>query len=166
MTDHDDDHPAGCAPLVLRAEPFAEPTLIDLPDGVPVVELHHSGVTIADLPRHFDSGFATLATLGPVGPGYAVYLGDLGAAFDLRIGFPVAAVPAELPDGVLATTFPAGRALVLTHSGGFEGLGASWGRLHSGPDAVAATSAIEIYVSDPSITPAAHLRTDIVATLD
>ena len=151
-------------PLVLSAEPFAAPTRIDLPDGVTVVQVQRPGVTVADLPALFDAGFAELAQLGPVGPGYARYRGDVTRSFDLTIGFPVAADSAsDLPAGVERATFPSGPAQALSHVGPFDGLGGAWDTLLAGRDAP--DEVVEIYVSDPSVTAPEQLRTDLVLLL-
>lgn len=166
-------------PLVLSPTPFSDPTELQLPDGVPVVEMRHRDVTLADLYSLFDGGFSVLAGLGPVGPGYAIYDGDTSGSFDLTIGFPVApppamsltptnaaTAPADLPDGVTAGTFPSGTALVASHLGGFDGLPASWQRLTADPRLAGRSRVIEIYVSDPSQTAEAELRTDLVVPME
>lgn len=165
-------------PLVLSPTPFPAPTGIRLPDGVPVVEIQHRDVTLADLYSLFDGGFPVLGGLGPVGPGYAIYDGDTSGSFDLTIGFPVAPPPAmsltptnaataptDLPDGVTAGTFPSGAALVASHLGGFDGLPAAWQELTADPRLAGRTRVIEIYVTDPSQTTEAELRTDLVVPL-
>lgn len=153
-------------PLVLAPEPFANPERIDLPAGVPVVELHHADASLADLPDIFDAGYQVLATLGPAGPGYAIYDGDLSQRFAVTIGFPVAAAPADLPDGVQATTFPSGPALAVSHLGPFDGLAPAWERLtEEARPAGASGRVVEVYVTDPSVTEADRLRTDLLALL-
>ena len=148
-------------PLLLNPEPFTEPTPITVPEGIVTVTEFAEAATLADLPSIFDAGYSVLATAHPIGPGYAVYAGDPRGVFDLEIGFPVAAVG----EGFTANTFPAGSALALTHLGPYDGLGESWGRLmahlteqHLGAPRLTA----EIYVSDPSVTDAAELRTDLI----
>ncbi|CAM3348350.1 GyrI-like domain-containing protein [Nocardioides dubius] len=171
---HDD------VPLVLSERPLLTPTVLTLPEHVPVAELRHEGVTLADLPGIFDAGFGVLAGLGPVGPGYAIYHGDVAGTFDLIIGFPVAGPPtppglvpslaaldpADLPDGVERSTFPAGNALVKSHLGSFDGLGQAWAEFTAHPDVGQHTFVIEIYVTDPSVTPVEDWRTDLVVPLD
>lgn len=144
-------------PLILRDEAFTEPTEIEVPAGIPTAVIRTQSVTLADLPALFDAGYQRLAALGPVGPGFAVYRGDPQATFDLEIGFPVAGpVDAE---GVVAAEFPSGRATALSHLGGFDSLGATWEKL-----AAAGTPglSIEVYVTDPSVTAAEDLRTDLL----
>ena len=149
-------------PLVLSDEPFATPTRIDLPDGVAVVQLHRSGVSVADLPGIFDAGYTVLAGLGPIGPGYAIYRGDVSATFDVTIGFPVASVGTELPEGVELSTFASGPAWVQSHRGSFDGLGASWDAFVEQADGAGAGVQIEVYVTDPSQTAVEDLRTDLI----
>lgn len=153
-------------PLLLALDPLAEATELDVPDGIATVEIHHARVTLPDLERLFDAGYATLAGLGPIGPGYAIYHGAPPEAFDLTIGFPVAGVPDDLPDGVAAGVFPAGRALVASLVGAYDALPQAWEALADHP-AVGEHDEryIEIYVSDPSVTPAAECRTDLVIPL-
>lgn len=147
-------------PLILRDEPFTAPTPVDLPEGVATVTEFSEAVTMADLPSIFDAGFTGLAAAGPIGPGYAVYSGKPTGLFDLEIGFPVAAVP----DGFTASTFPAGKAIALSHLGGFESLGQSWQQLIDDFEARELGQPrliAEVYLTDPSVTPAAELRTDL-----
>lgn len=156
-------------PLILRDEPFTEPTPIAVPADIATVTEFSEAATLADLPSIFDSGYALLATAGPIGPGYAIYAGDPRGVFDLEIGFPVAAGSID-PDpesggAFTANTFPAGSALALTHLGAYDTLGDSWARLmqhfvEKGLGAPRLTA--EIYVGDPSVTTAADLRTDLL----
>lgn len=153
-------------PLVLTTEPASTPTEVSVADPVTTVEMHHRGVRIPDLPGIFDAGYGVLAGCGPVGPGYAIYDGDPSEVFDLAIGFPVAQVPAQLPEGVVAAGFPGGRMLVVSHIGSFDGLPDAWTALAEHPAADGAGRFIEIYVADPSVTPEDELRTDLVIPLD
>ena len=161
------------APLFLSEDPFTTPTAVDLADDVAVVQMHHEGVTTADVMGIFDAGYRVLAGLGPGGPGYAIYTGDVTATFDLTIGFPlrgeVMGAPADLPPGVERGMFPSGPAWVVSHRGSFDGLGEAWaallaevGQQVSGPRRRMA----EIYVTDPSVTAEADLRTDLVLLPD
>ncbi|MFS3126931.1 GyrI-like domain-containing protein [Nocardioides sp. Bht2] len=166
-------------PLILSPQPLLTPTVLSLPDEVAVVQLHNEGVTLADLPGIFDAGYSVLAGLGPIGPGFAIYSGDVASTFDLTIGFPVAGAPtppgivptnavvnpADLPDGVEHGTFPSGNALVKSHLGSFDGLGPAWAALLETPDLVRSGPIIEIYVTDPSVTPMEEWRTDLVVPL-
>lgn len=156
-------------PLILREEPFTEPTPIAVPEGITTVTEFAESATMADLPSIFDAGYRLLAKAGPIGPGYAVYDGDPHGAFDLEIGFPVAAGSVD-PDpaagsGFTAGTFPAGNAVALTHLGAYDTLPTTWGRLMqyvSDLQAGKPRLIAEIYVSDPSVTGAPDLRTDLL----
>ncbi len=149
-------------PLILRDEPFTEPTPIEVPEGVATVSEFSEAVTMNDLPALFDAGFSSLAQAGPAGPGYALYSGPPHGWFDLEIGFPVTAAP---PEHFTTGTFPSGKALALTHLGGYDSLSDSWTRLTTDfadrelgePRLIA-----EIYVSDPSVTAPADQRTDLL----
>lgn len=164
-------HPA---PLVLSEDPFEEPTTVDLPDDVVVVQMTHENVSLGDLAGIFDAGYGVLSGFGPVGPGFASYRGDVAATFDLTIGFPVreqeTGQPADLPEGVDHGRFPSGAAMVVSHVGSYDGLPAAWESLVAaaqeqvGAEAIR-DAAVEIYVDDPSRTPAEELRTDLVLLL-
>lgn len=149
-------------PLILRDEPFTTPTPIELPEGVATVSEFAEAVTMADLPSIFDAAFRALAQANPVGPGYALYSGPPHGTFDLEVGFPINQAP---PASYTTGTFPTGKALALTHVGAYDGLRDSWqrlsdayGELELGPVRLIA----EIYTTDPSVTPPAELRTDLL----
>lgn len=149
-------------PLILRDAPFDEPTELDVPPGVVTVVHRAAGVTLSDLPALFDTHYPRLGGAGPIGPGYAKYVGDPMRTFDVEFGFPVAAVPEGFDTG----EFPSGRALALSHIGGFDGLGDSWQRLMADFAARGLTSVraiAEVYTSDPSHTPPEEMRTDLYA---
>ncbi|MEI2671685.1 MAG: GyrI-like domain-containing protein [Nocardioidaceae bacterium] len=151
-------------PLVLRESPFTEPTAIEVPSGVGVATLRYEQVSLQDLPSIFDSGFQRLAGGGPIGPGYACYFGDPQGVFDLEIGFPVSG-PVTVADAANGA-FPSGAALALSHLGGYDGLGAAWGRLMTAYAVSFAGSPrlmVEVYVTDPSRTTPDALRTDLIA---
>lgn len=159
-------------PLVLGTDPFTTATAIDLPDDVVVVLMRHEAVTLDELPEIFDSGYGVLSGLEPIGPGFASYRGDMDATFDLTLGFPVgvhaSGQPLDLPDGVEHGKFPDGPAWVVSHLGSYDGLPRAWEAFAAefgpapGTEAAAEMQAIEIYVSDPSRTDPAELRTDLV----
>ncbi|WP_026919063.1 GyrI-like domain-containing protein [Gordonia shandongensis] len=157
------------ASLVLREDPYFEATEIQLPSGVPTVTVEFFDETLSGLPEIFDSAFGALAEAGPVGPGFAVYVGDVTDTFDLTVGFPVAE-PVDVTDldGVANAEFPAGRALVMSHLGGFDGLGSAWETLletHRVTRGSAPRALIEIYVTDPSAIAHDDLRTDLLVVL-
>jgi len=161
------------APLFLSEEPFATPTAIEVPDDVAVVQMRHEGVSASEVMGIFDAGYQVLAGLGPGGPGYATYVGDVDATFDLTIGFPlrgdVVGVPADLPPGVERGMFPSGPAWAVSHRGSFDGLGEAWAALLAEVGTqVPGTRRrmVEIYVTDPSVTDVADLRTDLLLLAD
>ncbi|MGB3697659.1 MAG: GyrI-like domain-containing protein [Gordonia sp. (in: high G+C Gram-positive bacteria)] len=150
-------------PLILREEPFFEATEVSLSGEQPVVTMDFPEVRLDDLPEIFDESFHVLAQAGPVGPGFAIYVGDIDDEFDLTIGFPVAA-PVQI-DGVDNRMFPTGRAVVISHLGGFDGLGSAWEHLMGTYFAQGGShprAAIEIYVTDPSVVAHDDLRTDLL----
>ncbi|EGD54372.1 GyrI-like domain-containing protein [Gordonia neofelifaecis] len=153
-------------PLILREEPFFEATEVFLPEAVQVATMEFPEVRLDDLPEIFDGHFHEIAQAGPIGPGFAVYDGDVSDEFDLTIGFPVAG-PADV-DGVDNCLFPTGRALVMSHLGGFDGLGSAWELLmemHFARGGAAPRAVVEIYVTDPSVIAHDDLRTDLLVLL-
>lgn len=160
-------------PLILRDEPFTEPTPVDLPEGVATVSEFSEAVSLADLPGIFDAGYSALAAAGPAGPGYALYSGPPTGWFDLEIGFPIAVAPSRSDSpapppaplaGFTTGNFPSGPALAFSHLGPYDALGDSWGRLmqdFADRELGAPRLIAEVYITDPSVTPAAELRTDL-----
>lgn len=134
--------------------PFDSPTLVEL-SGFDAEVRTFPQMTMATIRDAFDRGFRELAQLKPTGPGYACYDGDPAGTFDLQIGFPV--------DGGRMRS-PSGQALAVTHLGGYEGLGDSWSKLVNAATAAGHAPAgrmVEVYVTDPSVTPEVDLRTDL-----
>jgi effector-binding domain-containing protein len=93
-------------------------------------------VPMAGLRDFFDASFGALArTVGGQGitvlsPAFGLYHGSPGETLDLEVGFVTdRAVRPEA--GVVTGSLPGGQAARLTHIGAFDGLGASWERLHS-----------------------------------
>ncbi|GAC56917.1 putative transcriptional regulator [Gordonia hirsuta DSM 44140 = NBRC 16056] len=155
------------APLILREEPFTEPTVVDLPEGIVTVTEFAEAVSAAELPAIFDAGFPALAAFGPIGPGYALYSGRPSGWFDLEIGFPITAASAAQAHaaGAIPSTFPSGPALVLSHLGPYDGLDHTRERLlhefterELGPPRLLA----EIFLADPSASAPADLRADLL----
>lgn len=92
-------------------------------------------VPMADLRAFFDSSFRALAQtlaaqgVAVLGPAFARYRGTIGDPVDVEVGFTTDR--AVLHDGaVAAAALPGGRVARVVHLGGFDGLGASWERLH------------------------------------
>ncbi|MGA8255243.1 MAG: GyrI-like domain-containing protein [Nocardioides sp.] len=164
MSDQTSD---SATPLIFSADPWSEPTAIEVPTGVTVVQLTRAGVSMDDLNDVFDSGFSLLAALGPIGPGYARYDGEVdeNTTFDVTLGFPVAQVPDDLPEGVVAGEFPSGRMLALSHLGSFDDLPSAWEGLMTRPETADAPYVIELYVTDPSVVAVEQLRTDLLVPL-
>lgn len=156
-------------------EPYAQVSH-DVLEAELLVVIRHDGVTLADLRGIFDRSFGALGAAAksglfvPVGPAIAIYYGDPQATFDLEVGFPAMGAPtADVPSpaGVIHTSaLPAGPAAVLSHVGPFDSLGASWATLIGEAHGTARGVYIEVYVSDPSVTDASALRTDLVLPLE
>ncbi|WP_337005221.1 MULTISPECIES: GyrI-like domain-containing protein [unclassified Microbacterium] len=154
--------------------PFGPIDRIEL-DAVPLAVIRHKGIRLPDIQAAFDAGYAAIAlhfaggALTPTGPALAVYHGDPMGAFDLELGFPVETVPENpIPTAsgtvIVASALPAGPAVATTLFGSYEELGAAWAGLvaRAGAEGVHPGGMwIEVYVSDPSTTPA-ELRTDLL----
>lgn len=155
-------------------EPYDTTTPLDLPPA-PLAAVHRTGLRVDALGSTFDLVFGALGkaiaagSLTTSGPAVAIYRGDPMEVFDLDAGYPVeAALSAPLTvDGVeiVAAELPSGPALATTVIGPYGGLGEAWGRLAGESTALGHSPAgvwIEVYVSDPSVTAAAELRTDLI----
>ncbi|OZB85651.1 MAG: hypothetical protein B7X41_05685 [Microbacterium sp. 14-71-5] len=159
---------------VFSEEPYDATTPVDLPPAS-LAAVHRTGLRIDDLGSTFDAAFGALGkaiaagSLTPSGPAVAVYRGDPMEVFDLDVGFPVdEALSASLTvDGleIVAAELPSGPALATTVIGPYDGLGEAWARLAGESTALGHSPAgvwIEVYVSDPSVTAPAELRTDLI----
>ncbi|WP_143965788.1 GyrI-like domain-containing protein [Gordonia zhaorongruii] len=150
-------------PLYFGDDAFLHATEVSLPADILVATKHFPDVTLDDLPELFDESFEILAQAGPVGPAFAQYIGDPTDVFDLTIGFPVAA-PTDVEDTETGL-FPGGSALIMSHIGGFDGLGSAWDslmELHFARGGAQPRATLEIYATDPSGTPQEDLRTDLI----
>jgi effector-binding domain-containing protein len=91
---------------------------------------------VADLRDFFDDSFRALAQavaaqrIGVVSPAFGLYHGTPGDSLDLEVGFATDR-PVQPDGGVVVSSLPGGRAGRLMHLGSFDGLGASWQRLHA-----------------------------------
>lgn len=154
--------------------PFGALDRVDL-DAVPLAVIRHRGIRLADIQEAFDAGYAAIAlhfaggSLVPTGPALAVYHGDPMGEFDLELGFPVESAPTDpIPTAtgsvIVGSTLPEGSAVATTLFGSYEELGQAWAGLveRAGAEGVRPGGVwIEVYVSDPSTTPA-ELRTDLL----
>lgn len=166
----------------LGATPLAEVTLIDAP-AVPTAVVRSQGVAMASIAGLFDatfgSAFPELFARGvaPAGTPFALYTRlteGPDAVADVEIGFPLSAPLAEklgesaLDAGDLrieASELPAGEIAVVSHVGGYDGLGEAWGRLMGEIGGMGRSPGLpfwECYVTEPSpdMDPAT-LRTDL-----
>ncbi|MFK3678860.1 hypothetical protein ACI2IP_14105 [Microbacterium sp. NPDC090218] len=154
--------------------PFGPADPLDL-DAVPLAVIRHNGIRLADLKAAFDAGYSAIAStfgggaLVPTGPALAIYHGEPMDVFDLELGFPVQTspenpIPTASGSVIVASTLPAGPAVATTLFGSYEELGAGWAGLveRAGARGVRPGGVwIEVYVSDPSTSPA-ELRTDLI----
>ncbi|MEU0685336.1 GyrI-like domain-containing protein [Streptomyces uncialis] len=133
-----------------------EPELVDLEPATTAVV--RGVVPMTGLRDFFDTSFGALARtvaaqrITVLGPAFGLYHGTPSETVDLEVGFPTdRAVRPEA--GVVAGSLPGGRVARLTHIGAFDGLGASWERLHAWTRARGLTVAEdrwETYVTEPS----------------
>lgn len=168
------------APSYLREEPFSELTVIEVP-GTPAAVVEAREVAMEDLPALFDNTFTGLfpalaeAEVEPVGPAFALYTKQPSETVDLQVGIPISAglTQAQPIEGgliVIPSELPAGSMAVVSHFGGYDGLGEAWAQFLK--DVVAAghhpgLPFIELYVTEPSPeADPATLRTDLFLTLD
>lgn len=160
--------------LPIPPSPRDEPELVVL-DTVPTAVVKHADVSMERIREVFDTSFAALGGSGvvPAGAAFAVYRGDPADQFDVEVGFPLAGpLAAPVPNGELTvepSVLPAGRAVTLSHVGGYDGLGDAWARLFSGVVGGGlrpGEAIIEVYVTAP--TPDADpagMRTDLFVML-
>ncbi|QBI56288.1 GyrI-like domain-containing protein [Streptomonospora litoralis] len=111
-----------------------------------------------DLANFFDHSFGMLAPAiaaqgaNITGPAFGLYHGNFEDPLDIEVGFPVDR-QVEQKDDVAASTLPAGRVARMTHAGAFDGLPASWNRLHRWVEEQGLTARSfqwEVYVTEPS----------------
>ncbi|MGH3311664.1 MAG: GyrI-like domain-containing protein [Streptomyces sp.] len=131
-------------------------------------------VPMAELPGFFDGAFRRLPETiiaqqaAILSPAFALYNAPPGETADLEVGF-VTDRPVRAEGDVVAGTRPATRVARMTHSGTFDGLGASWERLKSWIEAQGLTPGPvlwEVYVTQPTpdMDPG-DLRTELNWTL-
>lgn len=158
----------------LSPDPYREVTNVFL-EGALMTVIRHEQKTLADLRDIFDASFTALAEavktgwVIPTGPAFAIYHGDPRGTFDLEVGFPALSAPtADIPTSagtIHASALPAGSAAIVSHVGSYESLGGSWAILAAGAGSEPRGVWIESYVTDPSSTPEADLRTDLILPL-
>ncbi|MER6677411.1 GyrI-like domain-containing protein [Streptomyces sp. NPDC000983] len=148
--------------------PASEPELVTLDPATTAVV--RGVVPVFELREFFDASFSALARtveaqrITLLGPAFGLYHGESEATLDLEVGFVTdRAVTPE--DVVVPGALPGGRVARLTHCGSFDGLGASWERLHAWMAArglSAGEDRWETYVTRPTpdMDPA-ELRTEL-----
>jgi effector-binding domain-containing protein len=134
----------------------------------------HGVVPMAEIVDFFDRSFAELAAvlerqgIAPTGPAFARYAGPPGETADLEVGFPVH--DSVAPEGqVHPSVLPAGPVARLVHTGGYDLLGQTWGRLGAWMAEQSLTPGAdlwEVYVTEPNpdMDPA-DLRTELFWTI-
>lgn len=156
------------------AEVVPEPEFTHLPEHLTIVA-RFERVTMEGIREHFDGGFRRLAGvlaehgILPTGAAFAHYDREPSTPFTLEVGFPVGweheGLEFAADAGVALSRLPGGRVARLSHVGGYEGLGAAWGRLGAfvaREEARPIGGFWEVYVTEPTpgADPAA-MRTDL-----
>lgn len=157
----------------VRDQPYTDLELIELPDQELAVVTHRA-VTLADLPRLFDSAMSPLQAamesggFRVAGPFLAVYSGTVSEPFDIAIGFPAEGIALEDDAEVTGHLVPAGLAAVYSHIGRYDDLGEAWQTFMAALERSGRTPSdrfMEVYVSEPGVDPDDQLRTDLVMYL-
>ncbi|MFH8518420.1 GyrI-like domain-containing protein [Streptomyces gelaticus] len=134
----------------------SQPELVDLEPATTAVV--RSVVPMSGLREFFDASCGALARsfaaqqITTLSPAFGLYHGSPGETLDLEVGF-VTDQAVRPEAGVVVGSLPGGRVARLTHSGSFDGLGASWERLHTWIQArglSAGEDRWETYVTQPS----------------
>lgn len=161
-------------------EPRRELAIIDAAEVTTAV-IRAERYPMAELRTLFDAAFSGLfAVLGqrgisPAGPAFALHHRQPDDTVDIEVGVPIDAdlgEPAELDGGLVVeqSRIPGGRTAVLSHFGGYDGLGQAWeeflGELRS-RGAEVRLPFWEVYVTEPGpdVDPAT-LRTDLVTLVE
>lgn len=161
--------------LPASREPFTSPTILEVSEIATAV-VRFRGITMAALSSVYDRAFGALrqaiaeGAITPNGAPFGRYIGDPQGEFDLEVGFPVEGMPTTYAARDLIVTtgaIPAARTAVLTAIGSFDRLPAAWATLADFASAQGQPRGdwTEVYVSDPSSTPADELRTDLMMPL-
>jgi effector-binding domain-containing protein len=133
-----------------------EPEIIDVATATTAVI--RGVVDMGALADFFDRSFSTLAAaladqgIAPMSPAFARYHGPPTATADLEVGF-VTDRPVQPHGPVTVSTLGGGRVARVIHSGGYDQLGSSWGRLRSWIEdrgLVPGADLWEVYVTEPS----------------
>lgn len=166
----------------LGPDPLREVRVFDAP-AVPTAVVRVNAVMMSAAEAVFDVVFGTAFPAAfeqgvtPAGAAFALYTRlDEGpdAHADLEIGFPLAEpLTAPIAVGehrVEASELPAGRIAVVSHQGGYEDLGAAWGRFISEIGGLGRAPGMpfwETYVTEPrpDMDPST-LRTDLFCPAD
>jgi AraC family transcriptional regulator len=100
----------------------------------------------------------------PTGAPFARYFKyEPGNEIRFEAGLPTAA-PIQPANGISPSTLPAGKALYLVHTGPYEDIGPAYEALHNHMKAFNLTAAgapWESYIDDPTVVPAAQVRTEV-----
>ncbi|MFY9827207.1 MAG: GyrI-like domain-containing protein [Rhodoplanes sp.] len=94
--------------------------------------------------------------IAPAGPPMTIYTSTDDKGFDFRAAVPVAAPPANLPEGMAAAKSPSGKALKYVHRGTYDTLDGTYERITNQLDdkgLEAQDVFVETYLTDPRTTP-------------
>jgi effector-binding domain-containing protein len=121
----------------------------------------------------FENGYASIARLleeegkAPSGPPFALYYQMDGDDLEVEFGFPVKE-PIEGSGSIKSTWTPSGKALVTIYTGPYDGLESAYEYLMTcvaenrlTPNGIS----YEVYLDDPSETPAKKLKTQVALLL-
>jgi effector-binding domain-containing protein len=134
----------------------SEPEIIELPTVDTAVI--HGVVAMTELADFFDRSFSTLTTvladqgIAMTSAAFARYHGPPTDTFDLEAGFATDR-PVQPEGPVTAGTLGGGRVARAIHTGSYDQLGSSWGRLQSWIESrglVPGSDLWEVYVTKPS----------------
>jgi effector-binding domain-containing protein len=94
--------------------------------------------------------------IAPTGPPMTIYTSTDEKGFDFRTAVPVAAPPANLPEGFAAAKSPSGKAMKYVHRGTYDTLDDTYERITNQLDdkgLEAQDVFVETYLTDPRTTP-------------
>lgn len=162
------------------AEPLDSCTVLEVPE-IPTAVVVRRDYPMYEMPSLMDGTFSHLgaalaeAGVSPIGAAVSLHHRRPVDTADLEVGFPIDRPlpgPITLPNGfeVVASVLPAGRAAMISHVGGYDGLAEAWGAFTEavGDSGEQMTYPFwELYVTEPSPqADPATMRTDLVTLLE
>lgn len=156
------------------AEPFDGVVVFDHPE-TPTLVARQTGLPMTQIAPFYDSTFSAIfpvlsaAGIAPTGAAFGLYTRTPSETVDIEAGIPVGRAPQDLPEGLAASSLPAGQVVATSYLGPYDGLGDAWGAFMDEVSAAGHTPALpfwEVYVTEPGpdVDPAT-LRTDLFTRL-